>query len=75
VHSGIAALTRRGRRLIRRIPCAEDALARNFGRFGLASSDMAMLGRMNGIDMATLLAKRHPGLPVLPCSGGMLTGD
>jgi hypothetical protein len=30
---------------------------------------------MNGIDMATLLAKRHPGLPVLPCSGGMLTGD
>jgi CheY-like chemotaxis protein len=55
--------------------CAEEALARDPGRFDLVFSDVSMPGRIDGIDMATLLAKRHPGLPVVLCSGYMIAPE
>jgi len=55
--------------------CAEEALARDLGRFGLVLSDVSMPGRIDGIDMATLLARRHPGLPVVLCSGYIIAPE
>lgn len=55
--------------------CAEEALARELDRFDLVFSDVSMPGRIDGIDMASLLAKRHPGLPVVLCSGYMIAPE
>lgn len=54
---------------------AEEALAREPGRFDLVFSDVSMPGRIDGVDMASLLAKRHPGLPVVLCSGYMIAPE
>jgi signal transduction histidine kinase len=54
---------------------AEEALARDPGRFDLVFSDVSMPGRIDGIDMVSLLAKRHPGLPVVLCSGYMIAPE
>ncbi|HEX8884025.1 MAG TPA: response regulator [Noviherbaspirillum sp.] len=58
-----------------RAACAEEALAQDLARFDLVFSDVSMPGRIDGIDMATLLARRHPGLPVVLCSGYMIAPE
>lgn len=60
---------------VERAACAEEALAQDLARFDLVFSDVSMPGRIDGIDMAALLAARHPGLPVVLCSGYMIAPE
>ena len=60
---------------VERAACAEEALVQDLSRFDLVFSDVSMPGRIDGIDMATLLARRHPGLPVVLCSGYMIAPE
>ena len=56
-------------RVIRTSDADAALLALKDGRFDLVLSDIMMPGSMNGLDLARVIRKDHPGLPVLLATG------
>lgn len=54
---------------------AEEALERDMRNFDLIFSDISMPGKIDGIDLARMVAARHPKVPVVLTSGYMISPE